>query len=175
MITNGSSLLPFRTELTPHRTLDSPSSTTEHPRKEFSPQHSMHGRLNSTYNIAHLEFPLNQVIWLVKSDSHILLSLCIMVFLISLLGCSSKFPKDFSTGSRSHFEKYILSKKPRCLLQTLVPKNLMMKPVCGNQLLEAGEDCDCGSPKVWKHPRLKTFTRELLWHRNYAVFFSFSF
>lgn len=65
---------------------------------------------------------------------------------------SSKFPKDFSTGSRSHFEKYILSKKPRCLLQTLVPKNLMMKPVCGNQLLEAGEDCDCGSPKECNDP-----------------------
>ncbi|MBW04301.1 ADAM DEC1, partial [Eschrichtius robustus] len=61
---------------------------------------------------------------------------------------SSKFPKDFSTVSRSHFKKYILSQKPRCLLQTLVPKNMMIKPVCGNQLLEVGEVCDCGSPEV---------------------------
>ncbi|KAB0407559.1 hypothetical protein E2I00_018818, partial [Balaenoptera physalus] len=60
---------------------------------------------------------------------------------------SSKFPKDFSTVSRSHFKKYILSRKPRCLLQTLVPKNMMIKPVCGNQLLEVGEVCDCGSPE----------------------------
>ncbi|XP_069430085.1 ADAM DEC1 isoform X2 [Ovis canadensis] len=57
---------------------------------------------------------------------------------------SSKFPKDFSTRSRSHFKKYMLSQKPRCLLQALVPKN-RTKPVCGNQLLEVGEDCDCGS------------------------------
>ncbi|XP_059957346.1 ADAM DEC1 isoform X2 [Mesoplodon densirostris] len=61
---------------------------------------------------------------------------------------SSRFPKDFSTVSRSHFKKYILSQKPRCLLQTLVPKNMMIKPVCGNQLLEVGEVCDCGSPEV---------------------------
>ena len=90
-------------------------------------------------------------------------------------GYSSKFPKDFSTVSRSHFKKYILSQKPRCLLQTLVPKNMMIKPVCGNQLLEVGEVCDCGSPEVWKYPRFKTFTKELLLHKNYTVFFFFFF
>ncbi|KFO38109.1 Disintegrin and metalloproteinase domain-containing protein 28 [Fukomys damarensis] len=60
---------------------------------------------------------------------------------------SSKFPKDFSTICRSRFQKYILSQKPKCLLQAPTPKNIITKPVCGNQLLEVGEDCDCGSPK----------------------------
>ncbi|XP_022374760.1 ADAM DEC1 [Enhydra lutris kenyoni] len=60
---------------------------------------------------------------------------------------SSKFPKDFSISCRSHFKKYILSQKPKCLLQAPTPKNIITNSVCGNKLLEAGEDCNCGSPK----------------------------
>uniref|UniRef100_A0A8C2W100 Uncharacterized protein n=1 Tax=Chinchilla lanigera TaxID=34839 RepID=A0A8C2W100_CHILA len=65
---------------------------------------------------------------------------------------SSKFPKDFSTTCRSHFQKYLLSKKPKCLLQPPSPKNVITKPMCGNHLLETGEDCDCGSPKKCADP-----------------------
>nr|XP_005607745.1 ADAM DEC1 isoform X2 [Equus caballus] len=65
---------------------------------------------------------------------------------------SSKFLKDFSTSSRAHFEKYMLSRKPRCLLQAPIPENIITQPVCGNQLLEVGEDCDCGSPKECTNP-----------------------
>ncbi|XP_006884975.1 PREDICTED: ADAM DEC1 [Elephantulus edwardii] len=60
---------------------------------------------------------------------------------------SSKFPKDFSKTCRSSFEKYLLSQKPKCILQAPISKNIITIPKCGNKLLEVGEDCDCGSPK----------------------------
>ncbi|XP_006864505.1 PREDICTED: ADAM DEC1 [Chrysochloris asiatica] len=60
---------------------------------------------------------------------------------------SSKFPKDFSTICRSHFQSYLLSQKPKCILQAPTSKNIITTPMCGNKLLEVGEDCDCGSPK----------------------------
>ncbi|XP_051051414.1 ADAM DEC1 [Phodopus roborovskii] len=59
---------------------------------------------------------------------------------------SSKFPKDFSTASRSLFQGFISSRNARCLLLAPNPKNTI-KPTCGNQVLEAGEGCDCGSPE----------------------------
>ncbi|XP_015424734.1 PREDICTED: ADAM DEC1 [Myotis davidii] len=71
---------------------------------------------------------------------------------------NSKFPKDFSTLSRSHFEKYILSQKPKCLLEAPIPKNIITKPVCGNKLLEVGEACDCGSPKECADPSCEAMT-----------------
>ncbi|XP_029799101.1 ADAM DEC1 isoform X2 [Suricata suricatta] len=74
---------------------------------------------------------------------------------------SSKFPKDFSTSCRSHFERYILSQKPKCLLRAPIPKNIITKPVCGNQLLEVGEDCDCGPPKKCSNPCCEAMTCKL--------------
>lgn len=71
---------------------------------------------------------------------------------------SSKFPKDFSASCRSHFEKYILSQKPKCLFQAMIPKNVTTNPVCGNQLLEVGEDCDCGSVKECTNPCCEALT-----------------
>nr|XP_034491787.1 ADAM DEC1 [Marmota flaviventris] len=63
---------------------------------------------------------------------------------------SSKFPKDFSSSCLSYFQKYLSSQKPKCIMQAPLPANIITEPVCGNQLLEVGEDCDCGSPKECK-------------------------
>ncbi|XP_031218224.1 ADAM DEC1 isoform X1 [Mastomys coucha] len=59
---------------------------------------------------------------------------------------SSKFPKDFSTISRSRFQGFLSSRNARCLLRAPDPKNII-KPTCGNRVLDAGEGCDCGSPE----------------------------
>ncbi|KAM7321363.1 hypothetical protein ACRRTK_019455 [Alexandromys fortis] len=59
---------------------------------------------------------------------------------------SSKFPKDFSTASRSLFKGFLSSRSGRCLMQAPNPKNFI-KLTCGNQVLETGEGCDCGSPE----------------------------
>ncbi|XP_035309000.1 ADAM DEC1 [Cricetulus griseus] len=59
---------------------------------------------------------------------------------------SSKFPKDFSTASRSLFQGFFSSRNARCMLLAPSPKNII-KPTCGNQVLETGEGCDCGSPE----------------------------
>lgn len=59
---------------------------------------------------------------------------------------SSKFPKDFSTVSRSRFQGFLSSRNIRCLLLAPDPKNII-KPTCGNRLLDMGEGCDCGSPE----------------------------
>uniref|UniRef100_A0A2K5RZU2 ADAM like decysin 1 n=1 Tax=Cebus imitator TaxID=2715852 RepID=A0A2K5RZU2_CEBIM len=80
---------------------------------------------------------------------------------------SSKFPKDFSASCRSRFERYLLSQKPKCLLRAPIPTNIMTIPVCGNYLLEVGEDCDCGSPKRGKGERMKEEAkREPLYTQN---------
>uniref|UniRef100_A0A2K5RZU8 ADAM like decysin 1 n=1 Tax=Cebus imitator TaxID=2715852 RepID=A0A2K5RZU8_CEBIM len=74
---------------------------------------------------------------------------------------SSKFPKDFSASCRSRFERYLLSQKPKCLLRAPIPTNIMTIPVCGNYLLEVGEDCDCGSPKECTNPCCEALTCKL--------------
>ncbi|XP_007936975.1 ADAM DEC1 [Orycteropus afer afer] len=74
---------------------------------------------------------------------------------------SSKFPKDFSTICCSHFQKYLLSQKPKCLLQPPISKNIITTPVCGNKLLEVGEDCDCGLSKECTNSCCETMTCKL--------------
>ncbi|XP_068924068.1 ADAM DEC1 [Petaurus breviceps papuanus] len=65
---------------------------------------------------------------------------------------TSKFPKDFSATSFRHFKRYLLSKKPMCLLQAPASEHIITNPICGNKIQEVGEDCDCGTPKKCANP-----------------------
>ncbi|KAA0713744.1 Disintegrin and metalloproteinase domain-containing protein 9 [Triplophysa tibetana] len=53
--------------------------------------------------------------------------------------------RNFSSCSADDFEKMILNSGRRCLLNTPRPDEAYSAPICGNKLVDVGEDCDCGS------------------------------
>ncbi|XP_069474021.1 disintegrin and metalloproteinase domain-containing protein 9 isoform X2 [Ambystoma mexicanum] len=55
--------------------------------------------------------------------------------------------KNFSSCSADDFEKLTLNKGGSCLLNVPSPDEAYTAPYCGNKLVDAGEECDCGSPK----------------------------
>ncbi|XP_038153418.1 disintegrin and metalloproteinase domain-containing protein 9 isoform X2 [Cyprinodon tularosa] len=55
--------------------------------------------------------------------------------------------KTFSSCSADDFEKMILSTGGTCLLNIPRPDEAYSAPYCGNQLVDIGEECDCGSEK----------------------------
>ncbi|XP_006274706.3 zinc metalloproteinase-disintegrin-like NaMP isoform X1 [Alligator mississippiensis] len=67
---------------------------------------------------------------------------CIMTATLSY-----KIPREFSSCSLQEYEQYILSKMPPCLLNVPEQQNIVAPPVCGNNFIEEGEDCDCGTPE----------------------------
>ncbi|XP_075767185.1 zinc metalloproteinase-disintegrin-like NaMP [Pelodiscus sinensis] len=56
-------------------------------------------------------------------------------------------PKDFSTCSLQEFQKYILDRTPACITNIPSPTDIIATPVCGNNFVEKGEECDCGTPE----------------------------
>ncbi|KAJ1090331.1 hypothetical protein NDU88_003464 [Pleurodeles waltl] len=55
--------------------------------------------------------------------------------------------KNFSSCSADDFEKLTLNKGGSCLMNVPSPDEAYTAPYCGNKLVDAGEECDCGSPK----------------------------
>ncbi|XP_074141524.1 LOW QUALITY PROTEIN: disintegrin and metalloproteinase domain-containing protein 28 [Sminthopsis crassicaudata] len=69
-------------------------------------------------------------------------SICVMDRALSLY-----IPKDFSSCSRNSFEKFLRTASPSCLKNIPLPTDIISTPICGNLLIESGEECDCGSPE----------------------------
>ncbi|KAJ6653719.1 hypothetical protein lerEdw1_008790 [Lerista edwardsae] len=60
---------------------------------------------------------------------------------------SYKTPRDFSSCSLQDFQKYIMDQTPACITNMPLTKDIIATPVCGNDFVEEGEECDCGSPE----------------------------
>nr|XP_028563128.1 disintegrin and metalloproteinase domain-containing protein 9 [Podarcis muralis]XP_028563129.1 disintegrin and metalloproteinase domain-containing protein 9 [Podarcis muralis] len=59
--------------------------------------------------------------------------------------------RNFSSCSEEDFEKLTLSKGGSCLLNIPRPEETYSIPYCGNKLVDAGEECDCGTSEICKH------------------------
>ncbi|KAM6186247.1 disintegrin and metalloproteinase domain-containing protein 8 [Rhynchocyon petersi] len=72
-----------------------------------------------------------------------------------------RYPKIFSQCSRADYERFADTPQTECLLGELDTSKLVSDPVCGNKLLERGEECDCGSAQECKNPCCDATTCQL--------------
>uniref|UniRef100_UPI00398EFB23 disintegrin and metalloproteinase domain-containing protein 8a isoform X2 n=1 Tax=Pristiophorus japonicus TaxID=55135 RepID=UPI00398EFB23 len=62
------------------------------------------------------------------------------------------FPKSFSSCSHQELRKFLASGMTTCLLNSPRADELYGNPACGNQFLERGEECDCGTVEECINP-----------------------
>ncbi|XP_036884722.1 disintegrin and metalloproteinase domain-containing protein 28 isoform X1 [Sturnira hondurensis] len=66
--------------------------------------------------------------------------ICVMEGALSI-----DIPTDFSSCSRVSFAQFFEDKLSECLLNAPLPLDIISTALCGNQLVEEEEDCDCGT------------------------------
>uniref|UniRef100_A0A194AQG5 Metalloproteinase type III 12a n=1 Tax=Agkistrodon piscivorus TaxID=8715 RepID=A0A194AQG5_9SAUR len=60
--------------------------------------------------------------------------------------------KRFSNCSKEDYQTFLTDYHPQCILNEPLRTDIVSPPVCGNKLLEVGEECDCGSPRNCRNP-----------------------
>lgn len=58
------------------------------------------------------------------------------------------FPKFFSGCSVEQLAEFMERARPDCLADPGGARSVAVGPSCGNALLDAGEECDCGAAEV---------------------------
>lgn len=64
--------------------------------------------------------------------------------------------RNFSTCSADDFENLILNGGGNCLRNPPKTSNIYKEPVCGNNVVDNNEECDCGKPQVMNEIQLDT-------------------
>uniref|UniRef100_A0A674IR39 ADAM metallopeptidase domain 8 n=1 Tax=Terrapene triunguis TaxID=2587831 RepID=A0A674IR39_9SAUR len=72
---------------------------------------------------------------------------CVMAASVGMI-----YPKYFSSCSVSDLQKFLSDPRTSCLLNIPKADELYGVPVCGNQFIERGEQCDCGTSKECRDP-----------------------
>ncbi|KAM8924584.1 disintegrin and metalloproteinase domain-containing protein 8 [Pelodytes ibericus] len=62
------------------------------------------------------------------------------------------YPKQFSSCSQTDLHTFLSEVSPTCLLNVPDTDQLFGGPVCGNQFVESGEECDCGTLEECTNP-----------------------
>ncbi|CAO2583750.1 Disintegrin and metalloproteinase domain-containing protein 8 [Lemmus lemmus] len=74
----------------------------------------------------------------------------------------SKFPRKFSRCSQVDLESFVMKPQTGCLTNVPDVNRFVGGPVCGNQFVEHGEQCDCGTPQDCKNPCCNATTCQLV-------------
>lgn len=66
----------------------------------------------------------------------------------------SRGSRNFSSCSADDFENLVLNGGGNCLRNPPKTSNVYKEPVCGNNVIDNDEECDCGKPQVMKFSRV---------------------